>query len=322
MPRRQLRSRTRLPAFGEDSVLDRGPGGPSSCHAVRSVLACIDPMADGPPVVWWDPAALVARSRGAGAAPASAHPGGGSDGAAAAASEQNYAAWKMAREALLARASQPSMSVQTVTSLARAEATEGFGESEGEVEVQAKTSARYSPARSCREGGARRHRAARRTTLRRTCPRHPGVHRPRCQCRCVQASAAINGRIVGATEEEVQAAIVTVGTALGHPILRRAAASAGKGGLRRETPVLLTLDDGSLVEGVVDLAFREDTPDFAGWTVVDFKTDREFAVSSARYIAQVRVYSEAVGAATGSPARGIVLVFLMTEYRSRRAGSL
>ena len=124
----------------------------------------------------------------------------------------------------------------------------------------------------------------------------------------VHASATMNGQIVSATEEEVQATIVTVGTALGHPILRRAAASAGKGGLRRETPVLLTLDDGSLGEGVVDLAFREDTPDFAGWTVVDFKTDREFAVSSARYIAQVRVYSEAVGAASGSAARGIVLV--------------
>jgi ATP-dependent helicase/nuclease subunit A len=68
------------------------------------------------------------------------------------------------------------------------------------------------------------------------------------------------------------------------------------------------LDDGSLVEGVADLAFREDTPDFAGWTVVDFKTDREFAISSARYIAQVRVYSEAIGAATGSPTRGILLV--------------
>jgi hypothetical protein len=55
-----------------------------------------------------------------------------------------------------------------------------------------------------------------------------------------------------------------------------------KGGLRRETPGLLALDDGSLVEGVVDLAFHDDMPDFAGWTVVDFKTGREFAVSSAR----------------------------------------
>ena len=94
---------------------------------------------------------------------------------------------------------------------------------------------------------------------------------------------------------------------LAHPILRRAA-SAGKGGVRRETPVLLHFDDGTLVEGIVDLAVRDDTPDFAGWTVVDFKTDREFQESSDRYIAQVSVYSKAVGAATGSPTRGVLLV--------------
>jgi ATP-dependent helicase/nuclease subunit A len=124
----------------------------------------------------------------------------------------------------------------------------------------------------------------------------------------IQALAAINGTLVGAIEEEIQAAIVTVGSALRHPILQRAAASARKGQLRRETPVLLTLDDGSLVEGVVDLTFREDTPDFIGWTVLDFKTDREFATSSDRYTAQVGVYSKAIGAATGLPSRGILLV--------------
>jgi ATP-dependent exoDNAse (exonuclease V) beta subunit len=68
------------------------------------------------------------------------------------------------------------------------------------------------------------------------------------------------------------------------------------------------LDNGSLVEGVVDLAFREDTPDFIGWAVLDFKTDREFATSSDRYRAQVSAYSEAIQAATGLPSRGIVLV--------------
>ena len=103
----------------------------------------------------------------------------------------------------------------------------------------------------------------------------------------IQASAAVNGRLVGATEEEIIAAVATVRATLEHPILRRAAASARKGEIRRETPVLLTLDDGGLVEGVVDLAFLEDTPEFAGWTVVDFKTDREFATSSDRYTAQV-----------------------------------
>jgi ATP-dependent exoDNAse (exonuclease V) beta subunit len=52
----------------------------------------------------------------------------------------------------------------------------------------------------------------------------------------------------------------------------------------------------------------EDTPEFAGWTVVDFKTDREFATSSDRYKAQVSVYSEAIRAATGLPLRAILLV--------------
>ena len=59
--------------------------------------------------------------------------------------------------------------------------------------------------------------------------------------------------------------------------------------------------------GAVDLAFYEDTPDFAGWTVVDFKTDREIETISV-YTAQVRVYMEAISAATGWVARGIILV--------------
>lgn len=81
-----------------------------------------------------------------------------------------------------------------------------------------------------------------------------------------------------------------------------------KGEIRRETPVLFKLDDVSLVEGVVDLAFREDTDEFRGWTVVDFKTDREFGAASDRYSAQVSVYSAAVQAATGLLSRGILLV--------------
>jgi ATP-dependent helicase/nuclease subunit A len=68
------------------------------------------------------------------------------------------------------------------------------------------------------------------------------------------------------------------------------------------------LDDGGLVEGVVDLAFLENKPDFAGWTVVDFKTDHEFATSSDRYTAQVTAYSAAIQAATGLPSRGILLI--------------
>jgi ATP-dependent helicase/nuclease subunit A len=124
----------------------------------------------------------------------------------------------------------------------------------------------------------------------------------------IQASVAVNGRFVGATEEEIIAAVATVRATLEHPVLRRAAASAIKGEIRRETPVLLTLDNGTLVEGIVDLAFLEDTPEFAGWTVVDFKTDREFATASDRSTAQVIAYSAAIQGATGLPSRGILLI--------------
>jgi ATP-dependent helicase/nuclease subunit A len=126
----------------------------------------------------------------------------------------------------------------------------------------------------------------------------------------IQASAAVNGRLVGATEEEIVAAVAFVRTTLEHPILRRAAARSMKGETRRETPVLLKLDDGSLVEGVVDIAFLEDTDEFRGWTVVDFKTDREFGAASVsdQYSAQVRMYAEAVHRATGLSSRGILLV--------------
>jgi ATP-dependent helicase/nuclease subunit A len=296
------------PAFGADSVLERGPEGmPPAAGSVRPGLH--RPVDNGPPVAWWDPAKLLLDVEEQAPLRHQRILEMDPEGAAAAAGEKNYAAWREARQALLARASQPSLSVRTVTSLARAGADEA-SHSEGGLEGQPEDpAARLRPdvrveivqRGDCERPGGRRFGALVHPVLA-SIDFDAGAD-------AIQASTAFNGRVFGATEEEIQAAIVTVGIALGHPILRRAAASAGKAGLRRETPILLALDDGSLVEGVVDLAFREDTPDFAGWTVVDFKTDREFAVSSARYLAQVRVYSEAVRVATDAAVRGIVLVF-------------
>jgi hypothetical protein len=62
-----------------------------------------------------------------------------------------------------------------------------------------------------------------------------------------------------------------------------------------------------VVEGVLDLAFRDRTADFDGWTVVDFKTYREFSTAPDHYRAEVGLYMEAVTQATGLPARGIIL---------------
>jgi ATP-dependent helicase/nuclease subunit A len=124
----------------------------------------------------------------------------------------------------------------------------------------------------------------------------------------VRAATAVQARMFGATDEEAEAAIEAVATALRQPVFRRAAASAGQGMLRRERPVLLTLEDGSLAEGVVDLSFRDREGDFDGWTVVDFKTDQEFSASSDHYVPQVRLHGRAVEAATALPGRAIVLV--------------
>jgi ATP-dependent exoDNAse (exonuclease V) beta subunit len=216
-----------------------------------------------------------------------------SEGTAAAASEEGYAAWKEGRETLLGRASLPTISVQTITALARSDRSTHLA---ADPTIQVETIDRIDTERpSGRRFGALVHAILASVDL-------------GADCDAIRASAVINARLVGATEKEAQAAIVTVHAALRHPLLERAAASAARGELRRETPVLLTLDDGSLVEGVVDLAFREDTPEFTGWTVVDFKTDRELATASDRYIAQVTLYAEAISAATGLPARGRLLV--------------
>ncbi len=124
----------------------------------------------------------------------------------------------------------------------------------------------------------------------------------------IEAVVRAQARLIGASDPEAKAAACAVSGALANPLLLRAAACAARGDLRRETPVLLRRPDGTLVEGVVDLAFRELAQGAPLWTVVDFKTDREVEAARERYAAQVALYVEAVAAATGEPARGILLV--------------
>ena len=280
------------PAFGEDSVVDRGPKGISpAAGSVRP--GSHKPASHGPNVVWWDPSALALEVEEHAPLRHRRILEVDPDNRAAAESEQDYAAWNKGREDLLAQASQPSISVQTVTAFARSEPSQRL---EDRPPVQIERIERGDSERpSGRRFGALVHAMLATVDL-------------DADAAAIQASAALNGRLVGAAEEEIDAASVAVRAALEHPILRRAAASARKRKIRRETPVLITLDDGSLVEGVVDLAFREDAGELAGWTVVDFKTDREITDASDRYAAQVSAYVAAIGAATGLSSRGILLV--------------
>jgi ATP-dependent exoDNAse (exonuclease V) beta subunit len=120
----------------------------------------------------------------------------------------------------------------------------------------------------------------------------------------LRALAGTEGRALGATEEEVANAARSAARVLAHGLLDRARRAEARGVCRREIPVTLTLADGTLLEGVVDLAFEE----HGSWTIVDYKTDRELlAAGEARYRRQVACYASAVAQATGGPATGVLI---------------
>ncbi len=118
----------------------------------------------------------------------------------------------------------------------------------------------------------------------------------------LDAVLELQQRVLGASADEVDAARVAVRAALDHDILKQAYQALTRGACRRETPLTLLQDGEVLLEGVADLAFRGED----GWTVLDFKTDRELPPLDA-YREQVRLYARAVASATGEPARGVLM---------------
>jgi ATP-dependent helicase/nuclease subunit A len=119
----------------------------------------------------------------------------------------------------------------------------------------------------------------------------------------VQQIAALYARVLGADERDTVAAAAAVRSALAHPLMVRARDALAQGWCRREAPITLTLADGTIVEGVLDLAFREKDV----WTVVDFKTDRELGRELQHYERQIGLYAAAVSRATGESASAILI---------------
>jgi hypothetical protein len=115
----------------------------------------------------------------------------------------------------------------------------------------------------------------------------------------IARTAATEARILNATADEIAAAIHIVNSVLRHEIIARARRSSA---VKRETPVAWVLRDGTLIEGVLDLAFDEGEQT----VVVDFKTDHELAAGETRYRAQLQQYLGAVSRATGRPASGVL----------------
>jgi ATP-dependent helicase/nuclease subunit A len=219
MARQRSQPAPGCPAFGEESVLERGPKGkPPAAGSVRPGLHVR--AASGAPVVWWDPVVFALEVEALAPLRHQRILEADSDGAAAADSQRNYAAWKTGREALLAKASKPSLSVQTVTSLVRSAATRAAGINEGNgsgSEPRANVE-RVERGDLERPGGRRFGALVHALLASIDLSADPDA---------VQAAASVQGRIVGATAQEISAAIVTIGRVLNHPILRRA------GSLRR-----------------------------------------------------------------------------------------
>lgn len=100
--------------------------------------------------------------------------------------------------------------------------------------------------------------------------------------------------------EEIEAACSRAEAALAHPLLDRARRAERK---HREYPVMLQVDGGRLMEGVIDLAFVEDN----AWVIVDFKTDADISKQRDQYQRQLQWYASALSRLTGLPARAYLL---------------
>ncbi len=308
------------PAFGRDSVLDRPDGDPAvpetvspglyrlevdaaaALETATSTARVIDfpTRADltvtvtgvnpverpGHPVVWWDPRTLRLDI--------DTHFGirqeellsKDTPEEVVEADLDTYRAWKRSRDVTVTRAAEPSLVVETATE--RAER----GSARPHVDVI------RLPGVAGRPSGMRFGSLVHAVLA--TVP-FDGTVAP-------SDVARLHGRTLGATQDEITSTAAVVTKTMAHPILRRAQAAMRQGRCRREVPVAGRDDDGTLVEGVVDLAFLEIDDDAPGtWTVVDFKTDRELDTALDVYKRQVATYADMITRATGQPAMPVLM---------------
>ena len=199
-----------------------------------------------------------------------------------------YRAWRSQRDRTVAEASVPSVQVVTVRELAQRQVAGLVPVSTAEPELLDIAGGGRRPAG--RRFGSLVHAVLAAVPLDAGPPE-------------IEQSARLQGRVLGASEAEVEAAAGVAAAGLAHPLFDRVRRAAAAGECRREAPVTMRADDGVLVEGVVDLAFR----DGDGWVVVDFKTDRELEDALDVYRRQVQLYADMVARATGLPARPVLM---------------
>ena len=112
--------------------------------------------------------------------------------------------------------------------------------------------------------------------------------------------ARTHGRLLAATEDEIQCAPAAVFDALQHPLLARVRQSDR---IHRELPVTIRTETDTVFEGIIDLAFFES----GKWVIADFKTDVDQGDRRSRYRRQVGWYVRAMEQITGISSTGVVM---------------
>jgi ATP-dependent helicase/nuclease subunit A len=284
--RRASQAASGCPAFGEDSVLERPDRDTPGRDNVEPGLHAFGDY----DVVWWDPRSFaldVRRIYGLRREDLIVEP----DREIVEADRRRYDDWLAARQAALNAGARSSLRVQAVTEWAR-----GNADSAGPVDDDVT----LIDAALSRTGAVPRPTGPRFGML-----VHAALATVALDALPLQITEAVSlqARILGAPEDEIHAATALVGAALAHPLIGRARDAWRTGRCRRETPLACREPDGSLIEGVVDLAFE----DADGWTVVEFKTDAEIAAELPRYRRQVGLYASVVSRATGKSAKAVLL---------------
>jgi ATP-dependent helicase/nuclease subunit A len=299
--RRRPAKAKNCPAFGEDSVLSRPSGDwavtSNICPGLHMFEARGGASQNEPEpygVVWWDPAQLKLGAKmqfGIRQEELLKE----TEREVVEADRKAYDDWRASRDEAIARGSQPSLAVKTASEWAAEAAGNPSGLPQpGVSSAQALVVATVEVERDLERPAGPRYGALVHAVLA-TVP----LDASRKQ---TDELVSLQGRILGATAQEVESTGKVIEAVLGHPLMARARESARHGRCRRETPVTVCLE-GTLVEGVADLAFLEgDT-----WTVVDFKTGRELEARLEDYRKQVGIYAEAIALATGQKAEAILM---------------
>jgi ATP-dependent helicase/nuclease subunit A len=270
------------PEFGIDTVLRRPNNDLPGEHTIRPGSHGFGSAPSAYSVVWWDPKTLELGKTASFSIRQQELLEKGDDKVKQRRLNE-YQAWRDARQKTIEQGSAPTVRFQTATERAKTE----LPISEvvvGVVEI-ARAARPYGP-----RFGSLVHATLASVSL-------TGDNAE------ISAVAELQGRILGATDTEVSAAIDAVSTALRHPLMRRAQAAALQGKCYRELPLTLRLVDRMVVEGIADLVFCEDDR----WMVVDFKTDQELATGLENYRRQLAIYATAVGEANAAQSEAFLL---------------